>query len=457
MTNSMNRERSEFSQLVSLALPIMAAQLAQMGMGVVDNVMAGRFSAVDLAGVALGGAFMWPAMIMMMGFLQAVTPTIAQMHGSGRQQEIGEVVRQALWMALIASVLIVVLLMNSRVFYEWMGVDAAAIEISVAYLQAAAWGIPGLMGYFVLRYFAEALGFTRPAMFIALFALALKIPLNYIFMYGMFGLPERGGVGCGYATAIVMWLEFVLITVVVLSARFRHIGWQAKFSKPNLARMSRLLRIGLPIGATMFFEMGLFTSVTLMAGRLGADVVASHTIAMNVGGITFMFPLAIGIAASIRIGFNVGADKLDAARTVAKIAMLATVIIGVISIGAVVALRYSIAAIYTNDPGVLELAATLMLFVAVFQLFDNCQATAIGALRGYKDTRVPMLITLLGYWMFGFPLAAALGFGWFSDALGVYGFWLALILALVVVSIFALSRLYWLSKNEAVIRQLSAG
>jgi MATE family multidrug resistance protein len=254
------------------------------------------------------------------------------------------------------------------------------------------------MGYFVLRYFAEALGFTRPAMFIALFALALKIPLNYIFMYGMFGLPERGGVGCGYATAIVMWLEFVLITVVVLSARFRHIGWQAKFSKPNLARMSRLLRIGLPIGATMFFEMGLFTSVTLMAGRLGADVVASHTIAMNVGGITFMFPLAIGIAASIRIGFNVGADKLDAARTVAKIAMLATVIIGVISIGAVVALRYSIAAIYTNDPGVLELAATLMLFVAVFQLFDNCQATAIGALRGYKDTYVDYVTGLLDVW-----------------------------------------------------------
>lgn len=359
-------------------------------------------------------------------------------------------------MALIASLFIVVLLMNSRFFYELMGVDAAALEISVAYLKAAAWGIPGVMGYFVLRYFAEALGFTRPAMFIAIFALLLKIPLNYIFMYGEFGLPERGGIGCGYATAIVMWIEFALIALVVLSARFRHIGWQEKFSRPNLGRMLRLLRIGLPIGATMFFEMGLFTSVTLMAGRLGADAVASHTIAMNVGGITFMFPLAIGIAASIRIGFNVGANKLEAARSVAKMAMLATVIIGIVSIGAVVALRYSIAAVYTKDPGVLELAATLMLFVAVFQLFDNCQATAIGALRGYKDTRVPMLITLLGYWSFGFPLAAVLGFGLIGEARGVYGFWLALILALVVVSVFAISRLYWLSRNEAAIRRLSA-
>ncbi|MBV1878982.1 MAG: MATE family efflux transporter [Pseudomonadales bacterium] len=425
----------------------MAAQLAQMGMGVVDTVMAGRFSAVDLAGVAIGGAVLWPCMMLMMGFLQAVTPTVAQLKGSGREAEVGEVIRQALWIAALASILIVWLLKNANYYYAAMQVDPEAVTIALAYLQAAAWGIPAIMGYFVLRFLAEGMGFTKPAMLIASLALLLKIPLNTIFVYGHFGLPVMGGVGCGFATAIVMWFQLILMICIVSRRRFQNVGWYSHFSWPKLPLIKKLLIIGIPIGATLFFEIGLFTFITVLLGRYGADVVASHSIAMSIGGISFMLPLAIGIAASIRIGLNVGAERYTDARLSAKVAMVSTLVVALASIAVVVLGRKWLAGLYTAETEVLNLAATLMLFVAVFQLFDNCQATAIGVLRGYKDTRVPMIFTLVGYWVFGLPIALCLGFGWLGQPLGVYGFWIGLILALVFVAIFSVARLYWLSNN----------
>lgn len=447
--------RSEFGQLFRLAWPLMGAQLAQMGMGVLDTVMAGRLSAVDLAGVALGGTVMWPTMLLMMGVIQAVTPTVSQLNGARRHHEIGEVIRQALWMALLAATVICLVITHARPWYQLMEVDPAAVEVAVPYLAASAWGIPALMGYFVLRFLVEGLGFTRPAMIIAVSALILKIPLNYVFMYGAFGLPELGGVGCGVATAIIMWFEVISISIFVLQRRFDYVELKARFSWPRWTPIKRLLIIGIPIGATVFFEVGLFSLTTVLLGRFGADVVASHTIAMNLGGITFMFPLALGIAATIRVGFNVGSGQPLQARRTAAVAIGSTVTLAAIAAILVVAFRGFIASLYTTDADVRALASVLMLFVAVFQLFDNCQATAIGALRGYKDTRTPMFITLVGYWLIGLPIGCTLGYGWLGEPMGVYGFWVALVIALATVAISVCARLWWLSRNETAVSRLA--
>lgn len=448
--------KGELSQLLRLAFPLMGAQLAQMGMGVLDTVMAGRLSAVDLAGVALGGTVLWPTMLLMMGLIQAVTPTVSQLNGAVRHAEIGEVIRQALWMALLAAALICLVITHARPYYELMEVDPAALEVSIPYLEATAWGIPGLMGYFVLRFMVEGLGFTRPAMFIAVSALLFKIPLNYIFMYGAFGMPEMGGVGCGVATAIIMWFELLAILWFVARRRFDYVGWKSRFSWPRWDPIRRLVVIGAPIGATIFFEVALFSVTTVLLGRFGAEVVASHTIAMNLGGITFMFPLALGMAATIRVGFNVGSNRPDLARRTAAVALGSTVTVAAIAALLVVLFRGFIAGLYTTDADVRELAAVLMLFVAVFQLFDNCQATAIGALRGYKDTRVPMFITLFGYWFIGLPIGLTLGYGLLAEPMGVYGFWVALVIALGTVASLVCGRLWWLSRNEAAIHRLSS-
>lgn len=445
----------EFKRLIYLALPLMGAQLAQMGMGVTDTIMAGHISPEDQAGVALGGAVLWPVMMLMMGVLQALTPGVAQLSGAGRFQEIGELTRQALWLALFAAAFICLVITHAEPYYDLIGIDPSAVAVSLPYLKATAWGIPAVMGYFALRFLSEGMGYTRPAMIIAISALMLKVPLNYIFMYGKLGLAPQGGVGCGMSSAIVMWFEFFAILYFVLGRRFVKTQWRRKFSVPNRKVMGELIYVGLPIGVTLFLEIGVFTLVTALLGRFGSEIVASHTIAMNLGGITFMFPLALGMAATIRIGFNVGSDRLSAARLTAFAVMLTTLVVAILAAITVMMLRESIAGLYTNDSVVRDMAIKLMLFVAFFQLFDHCQVTAIGALRGYKDTRLPMWVTLGCYWCIGLPLGCILGFGWRVEPMGIYGFWIGLILGLALVSFTVVPRLWWLSRNEMTIKKLA--
>ena len=439
--------REEFHRLLQLALPIIGAQLAQVGMGVVDTVMAGHLSAVDLAGVALGGSVMWPVTLLCMGFLQAVTPSVAQLNGAGRQEMVGEVIRQGLWVGLVCAALGAIVLFHAGAYYRVMDVDPDAVAVSLPYLKACAFGLPAVFTYFVLRFLAEGLGRTRPAMVIASSALLLKIPLNYCFIYGIAGFDGMGGVGCGVSTAIVMWFECFAMLYVATRARYDFTGWRANFSWPKRDIIAELLRVGFPIGVTLFFEVGFFTFVTVLIGRFGADVVASHSIAMNTGGIAFMFPMALGMAATIRVGFNIGAGQPVVARQAAAIALGATVCFAVTSATFVVIFRHFIAGLFTNDPGVVALAAQLMLFVAVYQLFDNCQATAIGALRGYKDTRIAMLVTLVGYWFVGLPIASTLGFGWLGEPLNVFGFWIGITVALAFVAILVSLRLLHVSRK----------
>jgi MATE family multidrug resistance protein len=435
----------ETRRLFELALPLMGAQLAQMGMGVTDAVMAGRYSSVDLAGIALGGSVFWPVMLLVMGLVQAVTPTVAQLNGANRRGEIGEVIRQGLWLAFTGGMIAVVILNTIGPVYLWMDVDPLAVAVSVPYLKMCSFGIPALMCFFCLRFLADGTGYTRPALWISVGALILKIPLNYVLIHGKFGLPALGGVGCGVAQAIIMWMQLFLILIVVTRRRFDDTGWRSRFSRPDWSRIRPLLVIGIPIGATIFAEMGLFSLTTLLLGRFGADVVASHNIAMNINGVMFMPALSLGMAATIRIGFRVGAGELAGARMTAAIAMTATILVALAGALLIYFLRGDMIALYTTETAVFTLSNALLLFVVVFLVFDASQSTALGALRGYKDTRRPMFIALFSYWGVGLPLECALGFGWFGEPMGVYGFWVGLAVALGVAALLLSSRLWRLS------------
>jgi MATE family multidrug resistance protein len=445
----------ETRRLFHLALPLMGAQLAQMGMGVVDTIMAGRYSAVDLAGVALGGSIFWPVLMLVMGLVQAVTPTVSQLNGARRYGEIGEVIRQGLWLGLGGGLVAAVLLTQIGPVYAWMSVDPAAAAVSVPYLRMCALGVPALMCFFCLRFLADGTGHTRPALLIAICALLLKVPLNYVLIHGKLGLPALGGVGCGVAQAILMWVQLGLILLVVTRRRFDFTGWRARFSAPDWRRVKPLLIVGIPIGATIFAEMGLFALTTLLLGRFGADVVASHNIAMNINGVLFMPAMALGMASTIRIGFRVGAGELIEARMTAAIAIGTCVTVALAGALLIFVAREPLVALYTTEASVHDLASTLLLFVVVFLLFDALQATALGALRGYKDTRVPMFIALFSYWVVGLPLECALGFGWFGAPLGVYGFWIGLGAGVGVAALLLNLRLWRLSGSVGRIRALS--
>ncbi|MBO6702302.1 MAG: MATE family efflux transporter [Pseudomonadales bacterium] len=433
----------------------MGAQLAQMGMGVADTIMAGRYGSADLAGVALGSSILWPSMMLVFGVVQAVTPTVSQLNGARAYAEIGDVIRQGLWMALIGGFIVVTILNNIEPVYHLMRVDPVAVAISVPYLKWCSLGMPALMCFFCLRFLADGTGWTRPALIIAVSALMLKIPLNYVLIYGKFGLPEMGGVGCGVAQAIIMWFQLFLVLMVVTRKRFAHTGWMDKFSWPDWRIIKSLLVIGIPIGLTIFAEMGLFSFTTLLLGQFGAAVVASHNIAMNLNAIFFMPPMALGMAATIRIGFRVGAQEIEDARLTALIAVVTTAAVAIGASILIYCFREDLVSLYTTEPAVLTLSVTLLLFVVFFLFFDASQAVCVGALRGYKDTKIPMWIALFSYWGIGLPTQIIFGFGFIGEPMEVYGFWLGLAAGVGSAAVLLGARLVYVSGNIPLIRRLA--
>lgn len=448
--------RAELGVLLRLAAPLILAQLSQMFMGVADVVMVSRVSATDMAGVTLGGNLYFPTQFLVAGIIMAVTPTIAQLHGAGRTGEMGEVVRQAFYVAVPAGVLLVILFNHVEPLYHWIGVDARAIPVSVGYLHALSFGVMPLLCFFAMRYLCEGNSWTKPAMIISLVSLPTKVLLNYAFIYGHFGMPELGGMGCGYSSATIAWGQFIAMVFIVRHSRIRSAGVFARFSPPDFAAIGRLIRLGVPIGLSNFLEMAVFSAATLLIGRIGVEAVAAHQIAMNVGGLTFMIPMGIGMAAAIRVGFNTGAGNLDAARRSGWLAI--GVATGFAVLAAIVVLfgRHWIASLYTPDAAVASMAASLLVFVALFQLFDDTQVTALGSLRGYKDTTLPMIIALIAYWGVGFPVAVVLGYGLLGfDEYGPQGFWTGLTAGLGVAAVGLVWRFRRLSGDPGRIRELA--
>ncbi|RZO70900.1 MAG: MATE family efflux transporter [OM182 bacterium] len=436
----------EFRQLFGLALPLVFTQVAQMGMGVADTLMAGQISSVELAGVALGGAVLWPLLLLVAGVVMSLTPVVSQLHGAGRSAEAGEVTRQALWIAVLAGVALTFVLRNLAPLYMALGVDPEVIVVTSAYLQAISWGVIPVLGYFAMRYLCEGLSWTTPSMLIAGSALLLKVPLNYWFMYGGLGLPAMGGEGCGWASALVMVYELVAISLVVTYSRIAHVKLFAEFSWPQWAQIQKLARLGIPIGMATFAEFGFFSVVTLMIGRLGAETVAAHQIVNNISGLIFMIPLGLGMATAIRVGYNVGRQDHVAARRSGWVAIGTSFSFALFAITVLLLFGEILIGLYSSEVGVILLATQLLVIVAIYQIFDDIQVIAMGALRGYKDTAMPFLLAFCCYWLIGFPIAWTLGYG-YVEALdfGVFGYWMGLASGLVAASIILVYRFHRIS------------
>ena len=426
------RIRLELKNLLALALPIIIAQLATTAMGFVDAVMAGRVGPKDLAAVALGNSIWVPVFLLMTGTLLATTPKVAQRFGAGKHSEIGPIVRQALWLALVVGLIATSMLVAAEPVLHLMKVDPELIGPCMQYLHGIASGLPAVAFYHVLRCTSDGIGRTRPAMVLGLCGLALNIPLNYIFIYGHFGVPAMGGVGCGWATAIVMWVMALgLAGYERWAPAYRSSELFSRFDWPQWAVIKRLLSIGLPIGIAVFAESSIFAVIALLIGSLGATVVAGHQIALNVSSLVFMIPYSLGMAVTVRVGQALGREEPREARFAAGVGMGTALAYACLSASLMLLLREPIAAIYTADPTVIHIAAMLIVYSALFQFSDAIQVTAAGALRGYQDTRVTMILTLFAYWGIGLPVGYALGLtDWLGEPRGPSGLWQGLIVGL---------------------------
>ncbi len=441
---------TEVRALLALALPIIVSQVATTAMGFVDAVMAGRVGPRDLAAVALGNSIWVPVFLLMSGILLATTPKVAQRFGADTHDDIGPIVRQALWLALMTGLCAAFLLIGAEPLLQVMNVAPDLIEPCMGYLHGIASGMPAVGLYCVLRNFSDGLGKTRPSMVLGLCALALNIPLNYIFIYGHFGVPAMGGVGCGWATAIVMW--FMALGMVVWTYRgtiYQSSQVYSRFEWPQWAIIKRLLSVGLPIGIAVFAESSIFAVIALLIGSLGATVVAGHQIALNFSSLVFMIPYSLGMAITVRVGQALGRGQPREARFVAGAGMGTALVWACISASLIVLLRGHIATVYTADPRVIEVASMLLMFAALYQFSDVIQVTAAGALRGYQDTRVTMILTLFAYWGIGLPVGYALGLtDWLGQANGPSGLWQGLIVGLTCAALMLGIRLMRTAKKR---------
>ncbi|WP_271408309.1 MATE family efflux transporter [Pseudomonas sp. Q1-7] len=426
------RARTELRALLKLAAPIMVAQLSNSAMGFVDAVMAGRVGARDLAAVALGNSIWIPVFLLMTGILLATTAKVAERFGAGRQDEIGPLVRQALWLALVVGLCGALLLINARPVLQLMGVDPDLVAPAMGYLHGIAFGFPAVALYYVLRCFSDGLGRTRPSMVLGICGLLLNIPLNYILIYGHLGMPALGGVGCGWASGLVMW--FLLLGMfgwVTRAPAYRPSGLFERFDKPSLPVIRRLLSIGGPIGIAVFAESSIFAVIALLIGGLGATVVAGHQIALNFSALIFMIPYALAMAVTVRVGQALGRGDPRAARFAAGVGIGAALAYACLSASLMLLCRELIAKMYSPDPAVIAVAAMLIVYSALFQFSDAIQVAAAGALRGYQDTRATMLITLFAYWGIGLPVGYALGLAdWLGEPSGPKGLWQGLVVGL---------------------------
>lgn len=449
--------RREIGALLGLGLPMVGTQLFIMAMGFVDTVVPGRYGTNDLAGVAIGGSILWPVLLFFNGLIMAVTPIVSQNRGAGRTGESGHTIRQALWIASLSSLIPMTLLANAGPIFARVGASPEVAAIADGYLDALIWGVPALNLYVVLRHSCEGLGHTIPPMLIAGSALILNGGLNVLLVFGYGGFPELGGVGTGYATACVFWLELALVLLVLRTDWFRETGFADIFEGPRWKEIRRILTIGLPVGLTIFVEMAVYSVIGLLAARMGTAEVAAHSVVGNLNWMTFVIPMTLGSAAAIRVGFHVGAGDFDASRRTIRAALTLSVGYAICVSAVLVFGRGVVATVYTEDAAVLAIAANLLLFVAVYQIADDIQATLAGCLRGYKDTRVPMLISLVGYWGLALPVGVAFGFGLLGlPEYGVYGLWLGMTLGLFIVATTMALRARMVAGDDARIRALAS-
>ncbi|PFG56095.1 MATE family multidrug resistance protein [Vibrio sp. ES.051] len=450
----MHRYKEEASSLIKLATPVLIASVAQTGMGFVDTIMAGGVGATDMAAVSIASSIWLPSILFGVGLLMALIPVVAQLNGSGRRAKIPFEIQQGIVLALLISIPIIVVLLQTQFILGFMAVETLMAEKTVGYIYAVILAVPAFLLFQALRSFTDGMSLTKPAMVIGFIGLLLNIPLNWIFVYGKFGAPELGGVGCGVATTIVYWVMLALLLMyVITSERLKSINLFGEWHRPQWKAQVRLFKLGFPVAAALFFEVTLFAVVALLVSPLGPIIVAAHQVAINFSSLVFMLPMSIGAAVSIRVGHRLGEENVDGARVASRVGIMVGLSLSVLTAVLTVLSRELIAELYTNNPEVITLAMQLLLFAAVYQCTDAFQVIAAGALRGYKDMRAIFNRTFIAYWVFGLPMGYILGrTDWIVDPMGAQGFWLGIIIGLSSAAIMLGIRMRWMHRQDPEIQ-----
>jgi len=437
----------EIKRTLQLGAPVIVGMVAGFGMNFVDTLMAGRIDAIALSAIAIGGAVWSIGLMFMIGCQMAVPAAVSQLDGAGQQKEAAAVTRQALWIAVGLSVLFFIGLHSAGPFLEWLQINPEVTPVAIDYMQALSWGAPGICIAITLRFFCEGSGNTKATLYMGVIGVLLNIPLNYILMFGKLGMPAMGAVGCGYATSIVIWVQALVLALYILKhSHFRPFGLFSSWDPVRWRVTGELLLVGLPIAGMLLMEGGMFIGASLLIGRLNEQLLAAHQIAINFAALMFMIPLGLASAITVRVGNAIGRKDFNGARTAGTIGL--AVALGFQTLSAIIMLTVPalIVGLYTSDARVTVVAVELLFFAAIFQLSDGFQVCAAGGLRGLKDTRVPMIYSVIAYWAIGMVLGYYLTF---TRGLGPKGMWIGMIAGLTVAAVLLGVR-FWRSSSRLI-------
>ena len=437
--------QGHFKKNFSLAYPVMLSQLGHVMVGVADNLMVGRLGAIPLAGSSLANAVFFLLLTFGIGVSYAITPLVAAADGEGNKDKIASVLKHGLAINVITGGLLFVLVLLGADALNFMNQPADVVTMAIPYLGVITFSIIPFMIFQTYRQFAEGLSLTKQAMYITVIANLINIILNYILIYGKLGFEPMGLMGAGWATLISrVLMGFMMMAFVYFSHRFKDYRDGFRFKDFTKKKISKMLGIGVPAGMQFTFEVSAFGAAAIMMGWIGASSLAAHQIAINLASISYMMASGLSAAATIRVGNQLGRNDIPTLRKAAfSIYMMVLIFM---SLWAVVFLlgKFYLPTLYINDAEVIQMASSLIIIAAFFQLSDGAQVVGLGALRGLSDVKLPTLFTFIAYWVLGLPIGYWLGF---KMGFGAQGIWYGLFIGLSVVAVTLFARFNHLSKK----------
>jgi MATE family, multidrug efflux pump len=427
--------RSELRAMLGLAAPLVLSELGWMAMGIEDTMFVGRVSAEAIGAVSLGGVLFYTIGIFASGLLLGLDTLVSQAHGAGDFDDGRHSLVNGVWLALLLIPVVMGMVWAFVPALAMFGINQNVLRDTTPYLRALNWSAPPLLLFFCFRRYLQSIGVVRPILMTLIAANLVNLAGNWIFVFGNLGAPRMGAEGSGWSTCISRVCMMAALGWVIWQ---RDPGVMRVSWRPDLRRIRELLRLGLPAAGQIGLEMAVFATVTVLVGKLSAEVLAGHQVTMTVVSTTFMVPLGISSAAAVRVGHAIGRrDPAGAARSGWTALGLGATVMAASAL-ALLIFPQAIARLFTPDPAIIAAAVPLLRVAAFFQLFDGLQVTATGALRGAGDTTTPMLCHFAGYWVIGLPLGVLLGF---RESLGAMGLWMGLSVGLILIGIVLLG--FW--------------
>ena len=428
--------KNDVRRVIALAIPVVFAELGWMSMNVVDTVMVGRLGPAAIGAIGIGGSVFYSFAVFGLGLLLGLDTLVSQAHGAGNRYDGHHSLAQGVYLALFLAVPLMCLFEAMPPLFFVLGINPRVSALAGSFVATLAWSTLPLLLYGAFRRYLQGTGHVRPVMFALVSANLVNWLFNWLLIQGHWGFPALGVVGSALSTCMArVYMAGVLGLFIWRFERNLQPGFRHIPRPPDWRRIFRILRIGVPAATQILMEIGAFGTAAILAGRLTPEALAAHQIAINSASVTFMVPLGTGSAAAVAVGHAVGRREPARARRSGFIAIALGSAFMICSAATFLLIPRQILSVYTNDAAVLSIGTSLLAWAALFQVFDGVQTVATGALRGIGNTRVPMLVNLVGYWFFGLPIGYVLCFRY---RYGVYGLWCGLSLALIVIALILL-------------------